>query len=154
VNRFSILVVDDTEANRVMLRKVLRLSGYEVLEATSGREALDLLHSGVSYPDLIVSDVEMPGMDGITLTRQIRLEEDPELARIPLIVASGNADRAMRDTAIEAGADIFLTKPFELQDLRREIASQLRSRRKIASRLSPSRHAEANRFETPAEKVG
>jgi len=84
----------------------------------------------------VVTDVEMPVMDGITLVEQIRFLESP-VATVPVITASGNADDEMRRKALDSGSDVFLTKPFDLGALRREIASLLKKRRRGVLRDSP-----------------
>lgn len=127
-NCFTILVIDDLVPNRALLRKVLKGVGYAVLEAGNGLEALDLLRDQNFCPDLIVTDIEMPEMDGITLVEQIRLLPNP-LAHVPIIAASGNADEEMRRSVFGAGADAFLAKPFDLGVLRGEVANLLKSRR-------------------------
>ena len=130
-NCFTVLVIDDMLSNRVLLSKVLKNAGYAVLEATNGIEALDLLRQQAISPDLILTDIEMPVMSGITLVEQIRCLDNP-LARIPVIAASGNADEEMRREAAEAGAYCFMTKPFDLGELRREIATLIKIRRPSA----------------------
>lgn len=142
-NCFTILVIDDLLPNRVLLRKVLKGAGYAVLEAANGIEALALLRDPALCPDLIVTDIEMPGMDGITLVEQIRLLPDA-LARIPIIAASGNADEDMRRRMFSVGSDAFLAKPFDFGILRREIANLIKSRR-----LPAAIRTQANPLGTP-----
>tara|TARA_R110002096_G_scaffold350689_1_gene543932 strand:- start:840 stop:1355 length:516 start_codon:yes stop_codon:yes gene_type:complete len=139
-NCFTVLVIDDLPQNRVLLRKFLKTAGYAVIEATNGIEALDILRRKHVRPDLIVTDIEMPVMDGITLVEQIRYLDDT-IATIPIIAASGNADEEMRHRALRAGSDQFMTKPFDLGELRREMATLLKLRRQSVpirnSKLSP-----------------
>ncbi len=147
-NCFTILVIDDMPANRVLLGKLLKQAGYAVLEAGNGVEALALLDDRTLLPHLIITDIEMPEMDGITLVKQIRRSEDP-LAGIPIIAASGNADESMRREAQAAGCDQFVAKPFDPQELRREIALLIRTRRQTAPArggISPEAPS-ANRIE-------
>lgn len=146
-NCFTVLVIDDMLANRVLLRKILKGAGYAVLEATNGIEALDLLRSQSLTPDLIVTDIEMPVMDGITMVEQIRYLE-VAAARVPIIAASGNADEGMRREALAAGADIFMTKPFDIAALRREIANLIKNRRQAAVPRSA-----ANVLSSPANRL-
>lgn len=130
-NCFTVLIIDDLAANRLLLRKFLESAGYAVIEAANGVEALDLLRARQIQPDLVVTDIEMPVMDGITLVEQIRVL-DSGVATVPIVTASGNADEEMRKQSLAAGSDIFLTKPFDLKQLRREIGGLLRSRRKVS----------------------
>lgn len=147
-NCFTILVIDDLIPNRALLGKVLKGAGYAVLEAANGVEALELLRDRSPAPDLIVTDIEMPVMDGITLVQQIRSLATP-VAVVPVIAASGNADDQMRGEAIAAGCDLFLTKPFDLMVLCREIASLIKARRQAAPARgeTPSAMPSPNRIE-------
>ncbi len=120
-NQFTILVVDDMRTNRVLLRKFLKTVGYAVVECSSAVEALDMMMSGELQPNLIISDVEMPVMDGIDMVEQLRFLKTP-VASVPIIVASGNPSDEMARRSLTAGADIFLSKPFDLAELRNEIA--------------------------------
>ncbi len=153
-NCFTILVIDDMLPNRILLRKVLKGAGYAVLEATNGIEALNLLRDQSLSPDLIVTDIEMPVMNGITMVEQIRLIESP-IAQVPIIAASGNADEGMRRSALGAGSDVFLTKPFDLGVLRREIAALIRSRRQVAAPRSQANlpGSPLNRIEMPLKEA-
>jgi CheY-like chemotaxis protein len=153
-NCFTILVIDDMLPNRVLLRKVLEGAGYAVLEASNGIEAFDLLRDQSLNPDLIITDIEMPVMDGITMVGQIRLLESA-IARVPIIAASGNADEGMRRGALGAGSDVFLTKPFDLGMLRREIAGLIRSRRQVAAPRSQANlpASPQHRIETPLKEA-
>ena len=130
-NCFTVLVIDDLLPNRILLRKFLKTAGYAVIEATNGIEALELLRNQRVLPDLIVTDVEMPVMDGITMVEQIRYL-DSGIATVPIVIASGNADEEMKKRSLEVGSDVFLTKPFDFKELRREIASLLKSRKKVS----------------------
>lgn len=131
-NCFTVLVVDDMQANRVLLEKVLKQTGYGVLLATNALEALHLLREGGISVDLIVTDIEMPEMSGTALIEHIRQLPSP-VARLPIIAASGNADETMRREVLHAGGDLFLTKPFDLAQLRREIATLIRAHRQPAA---------------------
>jgi len=121
-NQFVVLVIDDMAVNRILLSKVFSASGYAVVEAENGIEAIEMVASGALLPDVIVTDVEMPEMDGISMTEVIRHLRNPA-ANIPIIVASGNPDSEMTASAYEAGADVFLAKPFNLKELREEVKS-------------------------------
>lgn len=154
-NCFTVLVIDDLLPNRLLLGKVLKSAGYASLEAANGFEALEMLRDRSLAPDLIVTDIEMPGMDGIALVEQIRRLDLP-VAKAPIIAASGNADETMRRTALAAGCDLFLTKPFDLAALRREIAALIKTRRQpLPSRSgSPSGEPVPNRVELRLREAG
>ena len=147
-NQYVVLVVDDMPVNRVLLSKVLTGSGYGVAEADSAESAVEMIATGVIKPDVIVTDVEMPGMDGISLTERIRGLAGP-IGQIPIIVASGNPDSDMEMDAYDAGADVFLTKPFNLSQLRNEVRDAIRGDSNI--RVSVRRlqgKSEINRLRT------
>ena len=108
-----LLVVDD-EPN--LLRAVaacLKAGGYEVSTARSGREAL--VHLAEAVPDLVVSDVRMPGMDGYQLMRQLR--GAPRTALVPIVFLTAKDETADRIQGFRAGVDAYLTKPFEPDEL-------------------------------------
>ncbi len=116
-----LLVVDD-EPN--LLRAVaacLKTEGYEVNTARSGREALVQLAEGV--PDLLVSDIRMPGMDGYQLARQLR--GSPRTALVPIVFLTAKDETADRIEGFRAGIDAYLTKPFQPEELIAVIAGIL-----------------------------
>ncbi|HEU4326819.1 MAG TPA: HD domain-containing phosphohydrolase [Roseiflexaceae bacterium] len=122
-----ILVVDDEPAIVDMLSRFLKREGYEVLTARNGREALERVQE--CQPDLILLDVIMPELDGITVCQ--RLKDNEQTALIPITMLTGQDDYEHRRRGIEAGADDFLAKPFEQSILRARIKAQLRLKRLI-----------------------
>lgn len=114
-----ILVVDDEPQIIRMLRASLQGSGYEVLTAGNGIEGLEKFESG--RPDLIITDLAMPEMNGLELTEAIR-----RLDRTPIIVLSVRDTDAMKVKALDEGADDYLTKPFSVPELLARIRAQLR----------------------------
>jgi putative two-component system response regulator len=131
----QILVVDDEPSIVDVLTRFLTREGYGVVTATNGREALDRVRQ--EQPDLILLDVTMPEMDGFTVCQ--RLKEDERTALIPITMLTGLDDREHRTRGIEAGADDFLTKPFEQSILRARIRSQLRLKR-LTDQLEHTEH--------------
>ena len=121
----QILVVDDDPMIVDVLTRFLSREGYGVIIAQNGIEALEKVK--IHQPDLILLDVTMPEMDGFTACRL--LKEDERTALIPITMLTGLDDREHRTRGIEAGADDFLTKPFEHSILRARIRSQLRLKR-------------------------
>lgn len=122
-NRFRILIADDQAANRLILSRLLRLTGYLTVEAGDGREALQCI---VSQPlDLAIMDVEMPVMNGLEAIRQIRNLNDPRLASLPILAATGNPQAEIERQLLEVGANAFLTKPFDSRALLKTIADLL-----------------------------
>lgn len=114
-----ILVVDDERQITRMLRASLQGSGYEVMVASNGVEALDKLSS--TRPDLIITDLAMPEMNGLDLTRTVRRE-----MQTPIIVLSVRDTEGMKVSALDEGADDYLTKPFSMPELLARVRAQLR----------------------------
>ena len=121
----KILVVDDEPSIVDVLTRFLSREGYTVITAVNGRQALERVRQ--DPPDLILLDVTMPELDGFAVCQV--LKEDQRTALIPITMLTGLDDREHRTRGIEAGADDFLTKPFEQSILRARIRSQLRLKR-------------------------
>ncbi len=114
-----ILVVDDERQITRMLRASLQSSGYEVLTASNGAEAYARFEA--DRPDLIITDLAMPEMTGLDLTRAVR-----RLSQTPIIVLSVRDTDVMKVTALDEGADDYLTKPFSMPELLARVRTQLR----------------------------
>jgi len=104
--RRSVLVVEDSITSRSLLQHVLQSAGYEVRTAVDGMEALDALHGGGF--DLVLSDVEMPRMDGFALTARIRA--DPRTAELPVVLLTSLESREQKERGMEAGANAYIVK--------------------------------------------
>ena len=111
--RGLVLVVDDEEANRTLLRDPLETHGYEIVEAENGEQALEKIEQRL--PDVILLDVMMPRMDGFEVCR--RLKKDARTAHIPILIVTALSERMERMVGIAAGASDFLTKPVDLQEV-------------------------------------
>ena len=103
------LVVDDEEINRELLRIVFESAGFEVIEATNGKEAIEKARS--EHPDVILLDIIMPVMNGIEACK--KLKEDPDTFPIPVVMVTALGDVGHRVEGLRAGADDFITKPFD-----------------------------------------
>jgi CheY-like chemotaxis protein len=108
-----VLLVEDAPFLRYAFGRLLRLNGFEVLETTDGREALECIKD--FQPDLVVTDLMMPVMDGVELIR--RLREDPSTAELPILAITADASELTERRARQAGAAEFLTKPIDLPAL-------------------------------------
>jgi len=115
----TVLVVDDTEDVRFLYDAVLTRSGYEVLQAASGQDALSMLRAG-DQPDVVVLDVQMPDMDGWDTLHAIR--SDPRSRGIPVILCTVKSSENSTQRAWDAGCDGFLAKPFMIEELIAELA--------------------------------
>jgi len=109
----GVLVVDDIAANRELLQEMLALEGHRTLAAATGAEALRQVAE--HDPELLLLDVNMPGMDGLEVCR--RLRADPATSSLPVILVTALADREQRLAGIEAGANDYLTKPIDRTEL-------------------------------------
>jgi len=119
--RPRVLVAEDHEDTRFMLRVFLEARGFEVVEAVNGEEALGLSES--ACPDLILLDGSLPRLDGIGVASRIRARASSR--RVPVVFLSGHAEPRARSAAFAAGCDDYLTKPFELDRLCSVLARHL-----------------------------
>jgi len=115
-NEVNVLLVEDTEDNRLMMRRLLELSGYRVSEAVNGVEAVKAAEQ--ETPNIILMDLSLPIVDGLAATRRIR--QLPEMAEVPIIAVSAHDTADFHAEALAAGCDAYITKPIdytELEDL-------------------------------------
>ncbi len=131
----NILVVDDEAQITRVLKTTLSSQGYGIRSASDGEEALQLMKDWT--PDLVVTDLRMPNMDGLELCRRIRTE-----SHIPIIVLSVKGEEKIKVEALDAGADDYITKPFSINELLARVRAALR-------RASTPQHPES-----PVVEVG
>jgi CheY-like chemotaxis protein len=112
-NMVRVLLVEDTEDNRLMMRRLLELSGYEVFEAINGVEAVQAAES--ETPNVILMDLSLPIVDGLAATRRIR--QLPDLATVPIIAVSAHDTADFHAEALAAGCDAYITKPIDYNEL-------------------------------------
>lgn len=120
-----VLVVEDETALRDVIVRTLRFEGYEASGARDGSEALGVVRTAV--PDVIVTDIRMPSLGGIELVEALR--GDPATRLVPIIMLTAVPDRTSHRQSMELGADDYITKPFEMDELLGAISAQLRRRR-------------------------
>lgn len=109
----TVLLVEDTEDNRFMMRRLLEMTGYRVVEAMNGEEAVKLAER--ESPQLILMDLSLPVLDGLAATRLIR--KLPELASTPIIAVSAHDTSDFQSEAIKAGCNSYVTKPIDFSEL-------------------------------------
>jgi CheY-like chemotaxis protein len=109
----TILIVDDNAINLKLARILLQGEGYVIVTAADAEEALEVLKT--VHPSLILMDIQLPGMDGLTLTRQ--LKADPATSDIAIVALTAYAMKGDDSKALEAGCDGYITKPIDLEAL-------------------------------------
>ena len=126
-NKGIILYVEDNPDNRMLVRRILMAENYKLLEATNALQAINLLET--TTPDLILMDINMPDMDGYTLTTRIR--SMPGLERVPILALTANVMRGDKEKTLEAGCDGYIQKPLDVDQLIREIEKFLARRTNV-----------------------
>jgi CheY-like chemotaxis protein len=114
----TVLLVEDTEDNRFMMRRLLEMTGYRVVEAMNGEEAVKLAKA--ESPQLILMDLSLPVIDGLAATRLIR--KLPKFESIPIIAVSAHDTSDFQSEAIQAGCNSYVTKPIDFNELEELIA--------------------------------
>lgn len=132
----TILVVDDEETIREVVRRYLEREGFSVIEAADGFEALDALRS--EAPDLIVLDLMLPGIDGLSLTQHIRQDR-----HIPIIMLTAKGEANDRIRGLDMGADDYMAKPFSPQ----EVVSRVRAVLRRTGAKTPSKSGSTLEFQ-------
>ncbi len=109
----NVMVVEDNEKNRKLMRVVLKAKGYNIIEATTGEEALNLLKN--QKPDIILMDIQLPGIDGLTLIKQIKASVVTK--DIPIIAEAAYAMKGDDQKILDTGCDAYVSKPVNTQEL-------------------------------------
>lgn len=113
----NILYVEDNEDNRLLVRRILEAEGFIVREAVDAAQAMQTLQT--STPDLILMDINLPEMDGYTLTSH--LKADPKFWNIPIVALTANVMRGDKERTLEAGCDGYIQKPVDVDSLPDEV---------------------------------
>jgi two-component system cell cycle response regulator DivK len=113
LKRPRVLLVEDSEDNRVMMKRLLEMSGYEVMEAVNGEQAVESAQT--TRPDLILMDLSLPKIDGLAATRYIR--RLPALQRVPIVVVSAHDTADFHAEALASGCNEYVTKPIDFGQL-------------------------------------
>lgn len=109
----TVLVVEDFEDNRFMMRRLLEMSGYRVVEAVNGKQAVEKAES--ESPDIILMDLSLPQLDGLAATRQIRQQNGP--GKVPIVAVSAHDSADFHAEALAAGCNEYVTKPIDFDQL-------------------------------------
>ncbi|MCA1591278.1 MAG: response regulator [Acidobacteria bacterium] len=108
-----VLVVEDFEDNRFMMRRLLEMSGYRVVEAVNGQQAVEMAQG--ESPDIILMDLSLPKLDGLAATRRIR--EQGDMKKVPIIAVSAHDTADFHAEALAAGCNEYITKPIDFDQL-------------------------------------
>lgn len=117
----TVLLVEDTEDNRFMMRRLLEMAGYQVVEATNGEEAVKL--AGSEHPQLVLMDLSLPVIDGLAATRAIRKLDG--FGKVPIVAVSAHDSSDFQAEALAAGCNGYITKPIDFGELEQLIARLL-----------------------------
>jgi DNA-binding response OmpR family regulator len=114
-----VLVVEDDESIRAVVRRLVQIAGAEIIEAETGEDGLRALYAG--RPDIVVLDIDLPGIDGWQVLERVR-----QLADVPVLMLSAHDDELEKVRALQAGADDYVTKPFGPQELLARLQAHIR----------------------------
>jgi two-component system cell cycle response regulator DivK len=120
----KVLIVDDNRASRDLIRAILKTVRCDIIEATHGQQALELMQQ--ERPDLVLLDIDMPGLNGLTVVKRIR--EDTSLADLPVVAVTAFAMERDRENAMAAGFTAYVTKPVRAAMLRQQVQQLLGAR--------------------------
>lgn len=129
-----LMLVDDDPNLVLLVRDYLEFRGYDVITAENGRVALETLEQ--ELPDLMICDIMMPEMDGYTLVQKIR--EDPRTRWIPVLYLSAKGQSQDKVKGLNTGADVYIVKPFEPEELVAQVESCLRQASRLTQRQNPN----------------
>ncbi|HTP38092.1 MAG TPA: response regulator [Steroidobacteraceae bacterium] len=126
----TVLVIDDNPVNLKLAAEVLQADGHEVIRADDAEQALALL--AAHLPDLVLTDIALPGMDGLELTR--RLKSDPRYRHLPVVALTASAMKGDEQRVLDAGCDAYIAKPLDTRQLSAQVARILARGRPAADR--------------------
>jgi len=122
----TILYIEDNPGNRLLVKRILEVEGYKVVEAISGLAGLSAAES--MQPDLILVDINLPELDGYELTR--RLKQIKHLTSVPIIAMTANVMKGDREKSLAAGCDGYIQKPIDVDQLPIQVANYLQAKKK------------------------
>jgi two-component system cell cycle response regulator DivK len=122
----TILYIEDNPENRLLVKRILEVEGYKVVEAVSGLAGLNAAET--MHPDLILMDINLPELDGYELTR--RLKQIKHLTGVPVIAMTANVMKGDREKTLAAGCDGYIQKPIDVDELPVQVANYLQAKKK------------------------
>ena len=114
-SRARVLYIEDNEDNMTLVRRILEAEGYDLMEAKKGMQGLSIAEQ--QKVDLILLDINLPDMDGYEVVRRLRASRKPSMVRMPVIALTANAMNGDAQMALASGFNMYMTKPFNVQDL-------------------------------------
>ena len=124
MGKAKVLYIEDNIDNMTLAKRVLEIEGYEVIEAGTGQEGL--IKAVKSLPDIIITDINLPDIDGYEITNN--LKKDRKTAHIPIIAMTANVMKKDRDSVFDAGCDGYISKPIDIDELPGQIESFLKGK--------------------------
>ena len=130
IKNATILCIEDSPDNRLLVRRILEAEGFLFLEARDARGALELI--ATQTPDLILMDINMPDIDGYTLTA--RLRSMPHMQDVPILALTANVMKGDRERSLEAGCDGYIQKPVDVDGLPKQVRRFLQAKRDLGQK--------------------
>ena len=125
MNHHTVLVVEDNDMNMQLVEYLLEEGGYSIVKASSGEEALAITRDEAApAPDLILMDIHLPGMDGLSVVRQMKT--DARTQRVPILALTAHAMRGDKDRFLDAGCDGYISKPIDVKTFIASIQNYIR----------------------------
>ena len=124
MGRAKVLYIEDNPDNMTLVKRVLEIEGYEVIEAATGSDGL--MKASESGPDIIITDINLPDIDGYEVTNS--LKENEHTAHIPVIAMTANVMKRDRESVFEAGCDGYIAKPIDIDELPEQIENFLKGK--------------------------
>jgi len=125
MSHHTVLVVEDNDMNMQLVEYLLEEGGYAIVKATSGEEALSITRDAKKpAPDLILMDIHLPGMDGLSVVRQMKTDTRTE--RVPILALTAHAMRGDKDRFLDAGCDGYISKPIDVKTFLSSIEQYIR----------------------------
>jgi two-component system cell cycle response regulator DivK len=122
MGKAKILYIEDNSDNMTLVKRVLEIEGYEVIQAETGQEGINQAIN--NSPDIIITDINLPDIDGYEITN--RLKQNQTTAHIPIVAMTANVMQKDRKNVIDAGCDGFISKPIDIDELPEQIESYLK----------------------------